>query len=288
MSGELQLGPYRLTTLMATGQNSQVWEAVEVSSGRHFAVKLLLPEHVRSAEHRQFLFHEADVGKKLAHPNIIKIVSVVKDKDNPHFVMEFFPAGSLKVRVQKKQTDFLREKTHDIFKQWATGLAFIHAKGWVHRDVKPDNVLVNGAGELRIIDFALAYRIPTGLSKLFARKGKTGGTRSYMSPEQIRGQVLDGRADIYSLGISFYEVLTGRPPFRANTPSELLQKQIVEKPENPRTFNPEITEDFADLILRMLAKKKEDRFKDCHELLMAMRGLKVFKAEPPRKAAGAK
>jgi eukaryotic-like serine/threonine-protein kinase len=286
VSGEFQLGPYRLINLMATGQNSQVWEAVEASSGRHFAVKLLLPEHVRSAEHRQFLFHEADVGKKLAHPNIIKIVSVVKDKDNPHFVMEFFPAGSLKSRLRGKQTDFIRERAHDIFKQWTTGLAFMHAKGWVHRDVKPDNVLVNGAGEVRIIDFALAYRIPTGLSRLFGRKGKTQGTRSYMSPEQIRGEPLDGRADIYSLGISFFEMITGRPPFRANTPSDLLQKQIVEKPENPRTYNKDITEDFAALVLRMLAKKKEDRFKDCHELLMAMRGIKVFKTEPPRKDAG--
>src|SRR5262249_11587104 len=170
----------------------------------------------------------------------------------------------------------------DIFEQVATGLAFMHAKGWVHRDIKPDNVLVNSAGEVRIIDFALAYRIPTGLSKLFGRRGKTQGTRSYMSPEQISGQVLDGRADIYSLGASIYEVITGRPPFRASTPTDLLEKQIVEKPEDPRSYNPEITEDFAGFVLRMLAKKREDRFKDCHEVLIAMRGLKVFKAEPPR------
>lgn len=283
MSGELQLGSYRLTNLMMTGQTSQVWEAVETSSGRHFAIKLLLPENARKPEFRQFLFHEAMVGQKLAHPNIIKIVQVVRDKETPYFVMEFFPAGNLKARVQQKKWDFIKEKAQDIFKQWTTGLAFMHAKGWIHRDVKPDNVLVNSAGELRIIDFALAYRAPTGLSRLFARKGKAQGTRSYMSPEQIRGQILDGRADIYSLGASFYEVITGRPPFRAVTPTDLLQKQIIQKPENPRSYNPEITEDFAALVLRMLAKKREDRFKDCHELLIAMRGLKVFKAEPAKK-----
>jgi eukaryotic-like serine/threonine-protein kinase len=283
VSGELHLGAYRLTTLMMTGQTSQVWEAVEGSSGRHFAIKLLLPENARSPEHRQFLFHEAEVGQKLAHPNIIKIITVVRDKENPYFVMEFFPAGNLKLRVQRKQIDFIREKAFDIFKQVATGLAFMHAKGWVHRDVKPDNILVNSAGEVRLIDFALAYRIPTGLSRLFGRKAKAQGTRSYMSPEQIRGQLLDGRADIYSFGASMYEVLTGRPPFRATTPSELLQKQIIEKPENPRIYNPDITDDYAALVLRMLAKKREDRFKDCHELLMAMRGLKVFKKEAVRK-----
>lgn len=288
MSGELQLGNYRLTNLMMTGQTSQVWEAVENASGRHFAIKLLLPENARKPEFRNFLFHEASVGQKLAHPNIIKIVQVVRDKDTPYFVMEFFPAGNLKARVQQKKWDFIKEKAQDIFKQWTTGLAFMHAKGWVHRDVKPDNVLVNSAGEVRIIDFALAYRAPTGLSRLFARKVKAQGTRSYMSPEQIRGQVLDGRADIYSLGASFFEVITGRPPFRAITPTDLLQKQIIEKPENPRTYNPEVAEDFAALVLRMLAKKREDRFKDCHELLIAMRGLKVFKVEPVKKEPKAK
>src|SRR5262245_53266552 len=105
---------------MMTGQTSQVWEAVETSSGRHFAVKLLLQENTRSAEHRQFLFHEADVGQKLVHPNIIKIITVARDKENPYFVMEFFPAGNLKLRVQRKQTDFIKEKAFDIFKQVAT------------------------------------------------------------------------------------------------------------------------------------------------------------------------
>ena len=109
------------------------------------------------------LFHEADMGKKFAHPNIIRIVSVSKDKVNPHFVMEFFPAGSLKSRIMHidKEMEFIREKCQDILKQAATGLAFMNAKGWVHRDVKPDNMLVNSAGELKLIDFALAQRVRT-------------------------------------------------------------------------------------------------------------------------------
>src|SRR5439155_14478442 len=137
-----------------------------------------------------------EVGKALAHPNIIRIVHIDKSKDHPHFVMEFFPAGSLKVRMQRKEFDFIREKGQDILKQWATGLAFMNAKGWVHRDVKPDNVLVNSAGEVKLIDFAIAQRIPTGMGKWFHRRGKPQGTRSYMSPEQIRGLALDGQADI--------------------------------------------------------------------------------------------
>jgi serine/threonine protein kinase len=273
------IGAYRLLKHMATGQTSQVWEVVEVASGRHFAMKLLLPEKARDPIHRKFLFHEAEVGKQMAHPNIIRIVHIDRTPTNPNFVMEFFPSGSLKMRLMRKEDAFIREKALDIFKQAATALAFMNAKGWVHRDVKPDNILVNSAGEARLIDFALAQRIQKrGLfARLFGKKVKAQGTRSYMSPEQIRGQALDGRADIYSFGASAYEVVTGRPPFRGSSSQELLTKQIAEKPITPQQHNPDVTEEFAQLVLRMLAKKKEERPRDFHEVLMALRTMKVFR-----------
>ncbi|MBI1918707.1 MAG: serine/threonine protein kinase, partial [Planctomycetes bacterium] len=259
------------------GQTSQVWEVVEVASGRHFAMKLLLPEKAREAAQRRFLYHEAEVGKSLAHPNIIRIVHINRTHATPNFVMEFFPSGSLKMRLMRKDDAFVREKGQDILKQTATALAFMNAKGWVHRDIKPDNILVNSAGELRLIDFALAQRMQTGFfQKLFRRKGKSQGTRSYMSPEQIRGLPLDGRADIYSFAVTAYEMVTNRPPFRGMSSQDLLYKHIAEKPVTPRQYNPDVTEDFAQLILHMLAKKKEDRPRDFHEVLMAMRGMKLF------------
>ena len=273
---------------MATGQTSQVWECVEVASHRHFAMKTLLPERVQSPEHRRVLFHEAEVPKQLNHPNIIKVVGIFRDKDNPCFVMEFFPAGSLKARLMdKKQTQFLREKLDHLLKQAATALAFTNAKGWVHRDVKPDNFLANSAGELRLIDFALATRMQKKglLGGLFRRKQKTMGTRSYMSPEQIRGQAIDGRADIYSFGATCYELVAGRPPFRAMSSDELLKKHITEKPLSPCAHNPDVTEEFGGLVLQMLAKEREDRPRDFHQVLMALRGLQVFKSSTPVKPA---
>src|SRR5262249_24826419 len=113
---------------MATGQSSQVIEVGELSSHRHFAIKLLLPERVHSSEHRKLLFHEAEVAQQLTHPNIIRIVKVIHEANNPCFVMEFFPAGSLRDRILQKQTQFLREKLLDLLKQGATALAFSHAK----------------------------------------------------------------------------------------------------------------------------------------------------------------
>src|SRR5579884_3679670 len=188
------IGGYRLMKHLVTGQTSQVWEVVETASHRHFAMKMLLPEKAHDPEHRRLLFHEAEVGKSLAHPNVIKIVAFSKDAHNPYIVMEFFPAGNLKMRLLRKEFAFIHERLQDIFKQGATALAFMNAKGWVHRDVKPDNFLVNSAGEVRLIDFALAQRTqkPSMFGKLFRKKGKVAGTRSYMSPEQIRGEPLDG------------------------------------------------------------------------------------------------
>jgi serine/threonine protein kinase len=272
---------------MATGQTSQVWEVVELASNRHFAMKTLLPEKVSSPEHRGTLFHEAEVPRKLGHPNIIRVVAVFRDKANPSFVMEFFPAGSLKARMNAKQTEFLRERLPDLLKQAATALAYTNAKGWVHRDVKPDNFLANGAGELRLIDFALATRVqkPGLFGSLFGKKNKTMGTRSYMSPEQIRGEAIDGRADIYSFGATCYELITGRPPFRGASPEDLLRKQIVEKPPTPQVHNPDVTDEFSQLVLQMLNKKREDRPKDFHQVLMALRGIRVFKSEIPGKAS---
>jgi serine/threonine-protein kinase len=186
----------------------------------------------------------------------------------------------VKARIQywAREIDFIREHAHDILKQAATALAFMHAHGWVHRDIKPDNMLVNSLGELRLIDFALAQRIPTGLSRLFRRKQPCQGTRSYMSPEQIRGQVLDGRADIYSFGVTAYELATGRTPLTAPSNKELLQRQLADPPPSPRQRNPDVTEEFANLILRMLAKKKEDRPSSFHNILMELRTIRVFKS----------
>ncbi|HEX4591521.1 MAG TPA: serine/threonine-protein kinase, partial [Gemmataceae bacterium] len=251
-----QIGGYKVQNLLQSGQSSQVYEVVEVASLRHFAMKILLPERAKDAEQRRLLFHEAEVGKKLAHPNIIKIHDINRSPTTPYFTMEFFPSGALRRRINEKQVDFIREHAEKIFKQTATGLAYMNASGWIHRDVKPDNVLVNGLGDVRIIDFAITYRPPQGMARWFTRRGKAQGTRSYMSPEQIRGLILDARADVYSYGITLYEVLTGRPPFRASSSQELLEKHIKETPVNPRQYTKDLTEDFAAFVLKMLEKKK--------------------------------
>jgi serine/threonine-protein kinase len=276
---ENQIDNYRLLNLMMTGQTSQVWEASEQSSGRHFALKLLLPENVHVSAQRAFLFHEAEVAKQIVHPKIVKILEAVKDKDHPYLVMEFFPSTNLKLRLMHKDP-FIKEHLREILEQTATALAYMHSKGWVHRDVKPDNILVNASADVRVIDFALAQRLAVRKKKgMLGRRGrgKAMGTRSYMSPEQIRGQALDARADVYSFGATIYELLTYRPPFRASSPGDLLTKQIAEAPTPPNVYNPEITPDMSDLVVSMLAKDPDERPRDFHDFLMKFRKIRPFK-----------
>jgi serine/threonine-protein kinase len=285
MADENIIGNYRLVKCILTGQMSQVWEVVEISSHRHFAMKLLLPERGADAEAKRMLYHEAAVGLELSHPNVIRIVYVSEESTHHYFVMEFFPSGSLKARLVSKQYDVIRVNAINLFKQAATGLAYMNASGWVHRDIKPDNLLVNAAGELRIIDFAIAQRVQSEgfFSRLFGRKKVVQGTRSYMSPEQIRGQALDGRADIYSYGATLYELTTYRPPFRADTQQILLQKHISEKPAPPSIYCPDLTPEFDQLVLKCLAKKRDDRPYSFHDVLKTLNHIRVYKDDPAKK-----
>jgi len=272
------VGGYKLRSLLQSGQTSQVYECVEPSSGRHFAMKILLPEAAGKSEHRYTLFHEAEVGIALRHENVIRIHKVNRDPATPHFIMEFFPSGSLRGKMQQKDTAFVREHGLKMFKAAATGLAYMHGMGWLHCDVKPDNWLVNSLGELRLIDFAISKKIPKGWRKWFHRRRKAQGTPSFMSPEQIHDEPLDERADIYSFGATLYELTTFRPPFRATSQNELLKKHFTDKPDSPKVYTPDLTDDFCDMVLKMLQKKKEDRYQNFHEILMALRNIRVFKA----------
>lgn len=275
------IGGYKLRSLLQTGQKSQVFEVIEPTSNRHFAMKILLPEQLDNKESRQELFNDAEIGIKMRHDNVINILKVQRSGPNPFFIMEFFPAGSLRTRLMSRNPtdkEYLKINAKKLFKQAATGLAYMNASGFVHADVKPDNILANAAVKVKIIDFALSRPIRKGfLSRMFGKDPK-GGSASFMAPEQIQSQFLDARADIYSFGATMYELTTGRPPFRAASKNELYMKHLMEKATTPQVYNPDITDEFAALVLKLLAKKKEDRPANFHEVLIELRKMKVFKS----------
>jgi serine/threonine protein kinase len=272
---------YRPANLISTGQTSQVWDSV--ASGGHVAIKVLLPEYGRSPEMRESLFREGQLIKNWAHPYIVKGLDNVKHKDYPFIVMELFPSVNLKARIQRKD-GIIKERFQEIVERSAAALAYVHGKGYVHRDVKPDHILVNNAGEVRLIDFGLARPMAaTGRGLLGGKKYKPQGTRSYIAPEQIRGEKLDERTDLYSFGATLYELLAGRPPFRAASPDDLLAKQLREKPASPQTHNADVTAEMAELVLAMLAKKREERPKDFEEFLVRFRRVRPFTSAAARR-----
>ena len=278
---EDKIGAYRVVRTIYPGVTSVVYD-VQDSSGKRFALKMLNENRADDASERRAFESEAKLGLSLRHPNLIRYVEYVKDFEQPYFVMDFFPGHHLKLAVAKpKDFPYLKSQLHRIIRQSAAGLAYMHDQGWIHRDVKPENIMANKTGEVRIIDYTLTQRPVAGFAKLFKKKMKLRqGTPSYMSPEQIQLATPAIAADIYSFGITCYELACGRPPFRANSTSELLSKHIKEQPSSLVMHDKEITPEFSDLILKTLKKNPADRPATLHDFLSAFSRLRIYKGDP--------
>jgi serine/threonine protein kinase len=281
VAAEDKIGRYKFLRTLLQGQNSTVMEVVEDGTGRKFAMKQLIPSKAEDPAERKLFEFEARLGMELRHPNLIRVYDYVKDRHQPYFVMEYFPSQHLRLALGKKDLyEQIKPKLHRIIMQAAAGLAYMHDKGWVHRDIKPENLIYNKTAELRVIDYALALKIKTGLGKMFGGKPPCQGTHSYMSPEQIRREPTAIAGDIYSFGTTCYELACGRQPFRADSPGALLQKHISETPSPPTVHNKEITQEFSDLVMRMIKKKPSDRPQNLHEFMSLFARVRIYKSDP--------
>jgi serine/threonine protein kinase len=280
---ENRIGGYRIVRTIYPGVTSIVMEVVQESTGKRFAVKQLLESRAEEASERRAFELEAKLGISLHHPNLVRFHEYVKDPDGPYFVMDFFPGHQLKLSIAKpKEYPAVKTQLHKIITQAANALAYMHEKGWIHRDVKPENIMVNKTGEVRVIDYTLTQRPVTGIAAMFKKKMSIRqGTPSYMAPEQIQLATPAIAADVYSFGITCYELACGRPPFRANSTSELLGKHLREHALPPTSHNKDVTPEFSDLILQTLKKKPGDRPADLREFLSRFSRLRVYKDDPP-------
>ncbi len=276
-----KIGGYRIVRTIQLGQNSAIFEVSQEGSGKRFALKELLPSRAEDPHERKLFTFEAKLSQELRHPNIIRVHEFVNNKTQPYFVMDLFPGYTLRLVVGKPLEFALpKGKSHAVLKQTAEALAHLHEKGWAHRDVKPENILVNRSGEVRLIDFALTKRIPSGLGKLLSGKPPREGTYSYLSPDVIRRLPPSPQADIYSFGITCYELATGRQPFRADSPMELLRKHMQEKPIPPTSHNKAVTTEFSDLVMKMLEKDPAKRLQNLREFSSALSRIKMFQDDP--------
>ncbi|MEZ6059520.1 MAG: protein kinase [Planctomycetaceae bacterium] len=274
------VGGYELRNCVATGSSTQIWEVNEVGSTAQLAMKLLLPDAHKEVEQKAILKHEFKVGRSLDHPSFLKFYKIEVNRDHGFFVMDYFRSPSLKSQITSS-----RASVQSCFKKLSESLClayqYLHDQGWLHRDVKPDNILVNKTGEARVIDFSLSARAKGKLAVMLSGKQKAiQGTRTYIAPETILKKAPTFLTDQYSLGVTFYEVLTGVPPFAGTSPNDLLKKHIADKPQEPSLLNPNVTPELDRIIVQMLAKKPDQRFGSMQEVASALRGIKPFKEDP--------
>jgi len=270
-----QLGSLTLVRQLGVGRHCQVWEAVDPSKGERVAVKVVVPEMARDAGQRRLLRHEQAVAAALDHPAIIRIGRFSEAGGLPHLVLELFPHANLKRQIAAG-VETIAPRLHRIVTQVAWALDHMHGRGWVHRDVKPDNVLAAPDGEAKLIDFAIAARRPGVMGRLWPGRRPVQGTPSYISPEQIRGLPADPRSDIYSLGCTLFELLAGMPPYSAATSEELLHKHLTATPPAVESFNRNATTSVSRLIRQMLAKRPTDRPESMKEVLQHVAAMRFL------------
>ena len=277
----MHIGQYRLLNVVYTGQTSRTWQAYDDRARRYVGIKTLLQSASRDRQQVSMLKWEYSVGAKLHSERIVDIFEFGVYNKSPYIVMEWIPAPNVKQYMQRRYENYC-VFLPKMLPQMVEALAILHESGWVHRDIKPDNFLFSEEGGVKLIDFALAKPIKGNpIAKLLGLKSVPQGTPSYMAPEQIMGKQIDGRADLYSLGCTFFEILASRPTFTGVNQNELLQKHISASIPSIRARNKNITPEFSALLQQMMAKKPNDRPKSARDLFLALRNVKIF-TRPPK------
>lgn len=254
-----QLGEFQVVERIGRGGMATVYRALQPGMNRDVALKVLqLDDALEDESFRKRFAQEAEVIASLEHIHILPVYTYGIVDNVAYLAMRLLRGGSL-ADLMKRGTLPL-ERTVDLFTQIAQGLAYAHSKGVVHRDLKPTNILLDEMGHPYLTDFGLA-KLMTGDANM-TKTGNIVGTPSYMSPEQLRGEPLDQRSDVYSLGIILYQMLTGRKPFEGDSSDivSMIYKHLEKAPTPPSAHNPSILPEVEAIVLRALAKDPDDRY----------------------------
>lgn len=286
---------YHILEQLGQGGMAVVYRACDTRSGQDVAFKIIrsesfAPDVISRIQHR--FKREVQTLMRLSHPNIVQILDSGEHEGSPYMVMPLLPGGTLK---QKLGSPVPYEQAAGILLPIARALAHAHENHVIHRDVKPSNILFSAEGRPMLTDFGVVKIIENTESQTLTGTGVGIGTPEYMSPEQGMGKEVDGRSDIYALGVVFYELVTGRKPFIADTPMATVIMHINNPLPRPRQFVAGLPSDVEKLIFKALAKKSQDRYQNMSELTVALDKLiprakpvppprveKVVKVKPPR------
>jgi len=276
-----KIGHYTIVSQLGRGGMGVVYKAHEEALNRFVAIKVLTEGLTEDATFLQRFVREAQAAAGLSHPNIVQIFFIGEDGGHPYFVMEYVTGRSLN-HVLREEGRVGNPRASQMILQAAHGLAAAHDKGIIHRDIKPANLILDDRGMIKIADFGLA--LPVDAENRLTATGMMVGTPGYLAPEQCRGEKIDHRTDIYALGITYYQLLTGQAPFKGESPLALLKQILDEEPPDVTTLNPDVDPESRRILQKMICKDREQRYQDCHQLVadleeyLASRGVRSMTA----------
>src|SRR5438309_612660 len=274
------LGPYRVTGRIGEGGMGAVYRATDTRLGRNVAIKVLTAVTLNDKERLQRFEQEARATGMLNHPNLLTIYDVGSTEGTPFLVSELLEGETLRERLDRGAVP--PRKAVDIALQVAHGLAAAHEKGIVHRDLKPENIYITKEGRVKILDFGIAKLSPTvgkdgpSFQMAATEPGMVLGTVGYMSPEQVRGELVDRRSDIFAFGAIFYEMLTGNRAFKRSSSIETLSAILKEDPPDLSEALPNIPPQLEKLVRRCLEKDRDQRFQSARDLAFNLETLSTF------------
>ncbi len=267
MSEQLLFGQYRIESTIGAGGMAVVYKAFHISLDKYFAIKKLSDSLAQSGEAKERFIREARTHSRLDHPNIVKFHDILQDHatGNVYIVMEYVEGRTLAKMIGKETGPIPFEKAWPIFKQMLEGIGYAHSQGVVHRDIKPGNIIVTPENKVKILDFGIA-RDETGHT--ITQSGQVVGTLQYASPEQIKGERVDQRSDIYNLGMTLYEMVAGRLPHDINPNSSsfhIMQRMLNDDVPDPRQFYPHIPENVVAAIFKAIERDVNKRVGSINE-----------------------
>jgi eukaryotic-like serine/threonine-protein kinase len=257
----------------ARGGMSAVYKAFDPNLKRVVAVKLIHPHLASDPKFLVRFEEEAAAVAQLRHPNIVKVFDFDHDGDLYYMVQEFVPGETLQERLRRLNREGRRlslKETIQITAEMCDATGYAHELGMIHRDIKPANIMLNDEGQAVLMDFGI---VKITSSQQHTATGAVVGTALYLPPEIIRGEAADPRSDIYSLGVTLYEMVSGRPPFEANSAMTLLMMHLHDPVPDLRKLRPEVPNKFIAVIEKALAKDRSDRYRSMGEMAVALRRL---------------
>lgn len=264
-----RIGHFEVDSQLGKGGMGVVYKAHEPSLNRTVAVKVLGEHLAQDKEFVQRFQREAQAAAALNHPNIVQIYSFGEENGKYYFAMEFVNGISVQEMI-KQDGSLTPDQAAHVILQAAEGLAAAHDMGMIHRDIKPANLMINRQGLVKIADFGIALR-PSDRTRLTS-SGMLMGTPGYLSPEQCLDKNVDARTDIYALGVSFFEMLSGRVPFSANSPAALIREIVDGTPMDLSLLRADLPEELKKIVEKMMHKDPDQRYQSCHDIVSDLAG----------------